>query len=581
LVAAWARPYRHPKYSGFHDDMYLAMENGDIYYMEVEETQSNNALVQATSKASFLKCSIGTAFAVLDNGLGNDDRIVAGGEMSSGGIYLLNISAYAVDAGAKQEESVTNWAPVLDFELVNLSARGQGNEGIAERDRVYACTGRGDHGAITELRYGIQATARRPEPVDGLQGVRQLFILPDTSGGGYFVLSSLADQSFLCYRSSGRDGEWLSCEGIDLLELDETTLAAGSMELPSRNDLSTLWSVQITQNAITILQLSKDNIKPEVGMEASEIPHNRRLQRRCDGGDTIISAAIHGRFVLLTLRNGSDVNVVLASIEVKQDSDEFLVPIGTPVALTDDPTFIGIIELRDRVMVVVGTRRATLLIFQCDDSQGLRFIKEQTMSDHATESQHDLNFCESAVMLYTDSAAKLLCGLRGGTVVVFNLIAPELDLKLVRSQDIRFGPIPVQLYLDVHRKDLAFALAGPEVYRFDMPCDIFRAAQLVFVVQDKDIDPTIQSIVQVNSPIDGNNTLVCVTNDQIFCADVGENCKICARRLKLYETPRRLLFYEPLGMFIVACVKTVGRDSTGLDGDRKSFCSLKIIDPKT
>jgi hypothetical protein len=70
--------------------MYLAMENGDIYYMEVEETQSNNALVQATSKASFLKCSIGTAFAVLDNGLGNDDRIVAGGEMSSGGIYLVS-----------------------------------------------------------------------------------------------------------------------------------------------------------------------------------------------------------------------------------------------------------------------------------------------------------------------------------------------------------------------------------------------------------------------------------------------------------------------------------------------------------
>jgi hypothetical protein len=68
--------------------MYLAMENGDIYYMEVEETSMG--LVQATSKASSLECSIGTAFAVLDNGLGRDDRIVAGGEMSSGGIYLVS-----------------------------------------------------------------------------------------------------------------------------------------------------------------------------------------------------------------------------------------------------------------------------------------------------------------------------------------------------------------------------------------------------------------------------------------------------------------------------------------------------------
>lgn len=74
---------------------------------------------------------------------------------------------------------------------------------------------------------------------------------------------------------------------------------------------------------------------------------------------------------------------------------------------------------------------------------------------------------------------------------------------------------------------------------------------------------------------------MCVTNDQIFCAEVGESGKICGRRLKLYETPRRLLFYEPLGVFIVACSKTVGRDSNGSDGDRKSFCSLKVIDPKT
>lgn len=52
------------------------------------------------------------------------------------------------------------------------------------------------------------------------------------------------------------------------------------------------------------------------------------------------------------------------------------------------------------------------------------------MSGHATESQHDLNFCESAVMLATDSAAKLLCGLRGGTVVVFDVTTSGLGTSL-------------------------------------------------------------------------------------------------------------------------------------------------------
>ena len=40
---------------------------------------------------------------------------------------------------------------------------------------------------------------------------------------------------------------------------------------------------------------------------------------------------------------------------------------------------------------------------------------------HAAAYPHDdLAFCESAVMLSNDAGAKLLCGLRGGTVVVFD-----------------------------------------------------------------------------------------------------------------------------------------------------------------
>jgi hypothetical protein len=74
------------------------------------------------------------------------------------------------------------------------------------------------------------------------------------------------------------------------------------------------------------------------------------------------------------------------------------------------------------------------------------------------------------------------------------------------------------------------------------------------------------------------NDLVCVANDRIFCAEIGSSGKICGRRLRLNETPRRLLYYEPLGAFIVACVKSAGRD---YDGNKKFFSSLKIVDPKT
>lgn len=63
------------------------MENGDIYFIEADT--KGHTLVQTATKASHLDCAIDTAFAALDNGLDSHDILVAGGEMSSGGVYLV------------------------------------------------------------------------------------------------------------------------------------------------------------------------------------------------------------------------------------------------------------------------------------------------------------------------------------------------------------------------------------------------------------------------------------------------------------------------------------------------------------
>lgn len=70
------------------DDLYLAMEDGDIYFVEV--SLDGPKLVQLVNKASHLNCAIGSAFAALDSGLDRNDLLVAGGEMSSGGVYLVS-----------------------------------------------------------------------------------------------------------------------------------------------------------------------------------------------------------------------------------------------------------------------------------------------------------------------------------------------------------------------------------------------------------------------------------------------------------------------------------------------------------
>jgi len=241
----------------------------------------------------------------------------------------LPIAAWPVDSRAELEETVINWAPVIDFELVDLSVRGQGNS--AKRDRVFACTGRGKHGAITELRHGIQAAAQAP--ADYMAGVRRLFILPDVNvqtdvtgrtdadEGGCFVLSSQFNESFLCYRSAdkkGEKGDWFECRMEITFELDEPTLAAGPLE--STADMP--WSVQVTPTTITVIRLAQEGTLPKDDADTemgNNDPRKRRLQRRCEGGDIIVAAALCGKFIAIALRSGSSVSLVLASMEIVPD----------------------------------------------------------------------------------------------------------------------------------------------------------------------------------------------------------------------------------------------------------------------
>lgn len=72
------------------DDLYLAMEDGDIFFLELGSEGPN--LVKLVNKAGHLDCAIGSAFAALDYGLERNDLVIAGGEMSSGGIYLVSLS---------------------------------------------------------------------------------------------------------------------------------------------------------------------------------------------------------------------------------------------------------------------------------------------------------------------------------------------------------------------------------------------------------------------------------------------------------------------------------------------------------
>lgn len=574
LVTSWARPLRTPKYAYDHDDMYLAMEDGDIFFLEVD-TQGPN-LIQLANKACHLDCSIGTAFASLDFGLTKNDMLVAGGEMSSGGVYLLKIGPHPVETEPKLEESVANWSPVFDFDLVKVPAQGYAS-GRAERDRVFACTGRGDHGAITELRYGIQA--RIQGSAEYHSGVRRLWILPDSSRKGYFLLSSLPYRSSLCLLTPS--GDWEEASDFSPLEMNETTLAAGSV--------GNLFSVQVTPSTIIIAQLKEESLTPrrdgdvdmaDIGIDIESPPV---MKDKCNVGETIVAAALKDGFLVVAIRKGAVVELILATIHIDGDTGKFLNPVGLPTTISEDPTFVTILEINRRMLVVVGTQKATIQMFFFDLLNGLIPVLDKPMYEGNTEGQLALFTCESVALLTANNTSTLLCGLRGGTVIALKVGFERCPISLDRIEEIKFGPTPVQLHPDVRRCDSAFVLAGPELFRFDFPNGKFRASQVVF--EESDIEPSLVAFAQINSP-DSENIVIGMTKEQIFYADVGESEKVCVRRLRLNETPRKLLFYKPLNVLVVACSRTASDDprvesEKHIPGKRKSFCSLRFVDPRT
>lgn len=75
------------------------------------------------------------------------------------------------------------------------------------------------------------------------------------------------------------------------------------------------------------------------------------------------------------------------------------------------------------------------------------------------------------------------------------LIPAALSLEMI--DEIKFGPTSVQIFPDVGRSDSAFILAGPELFRFDLPSGNFRASQVVFEESEIEVchDPSASASV--------------------------------------------------------------------------------------
>ena len=155
----WARPMRKltDNFTVDHDGIFLCREDGVVQYLSL---LNGEHMLDSKHEAGRLGINVNTAFAVLDVGPNIADVFAVGGDMSEGGLWRTDICNEPLDL-----TPISNWTPLNDVATVDIPVGSSwgldcmmaADRAKREEPRMWACTGRGRHGAITELRYGCAA----------------------------------------------------------------------------------------------------------------------------------------------------------------------------------------------------------------------------------------------------------------------------------------------------------------------------------------------------------------------------------------------------------------------------------------
>lgn len=388
LWTRWARPARNWLYSQKYDGLYLCREDGWIYLLEF----SNEGELELTTSLGQLHCNVDLAFDALDMGHEGGDFILAAGSMGDGGLYKLEARDQP-----KCEQRFLNWAPITDAVMIRSDGKRAPHQQVS-RDRLFVCSASSSsHGALHELRYGIEAQIGFAVPLEHLAGIRNLWAISDDINGGVYVLITDPMFTLLLYLDPA--------EGIGALDENETgldtaqTLAAGST---SEGVL-----VQVTENATHLF-----------------VPQNLSLNTRFphEPGTSILAVDVDGpnSSMVTAVRQDVGLSLFLSNVIVKDDGVRLNV--GPPCKIDFEPICVSLEKFGDMTFVFVGSGSGILRVFRVESGVITYFCQATVNVGDSDEISRAIDSLAAIrVTLNGTLHAFLLCGLRSGILVPFEV----------------------------------------------------------------------------------------------------------------------------------------------------------------
>jgi hypothetical protein len=295
-----------------------------------------------------------------------------------------------------------NWSPVTDSVLVKPLLSPKAKTDDVTGDRLFVCSASSfGAGAVVELRHGIEAQIGLLISLEELSGAGDIWILPDSTNGGVFMLTSDPISSTVLYLPANFDEEISAIDEADCgLDLNAPTLAAGYMDSGSL--------IQVTDNAIL------------VGGTAES---RSNLRWDFDIGQSVTAAAVHGpeSLVVAAVRTHQDILIHVKKLDIV-GAHINLSNAVSPFAIDCEPICMLIENLPVGILIFIGTGDGRLLVYRLGDGA-------QRLLDVAVtiEDDDDLSKAINGLAILTHASknnfrsATLLCGLRSGFLVMFSI----------------------------------------------------------------------------------------------------------------------------------------------------------------
>ncbi|KGO74817.1 Cleavage/polyadenylation specificity factor, A subunit, C-terminal [Penicillium italicum] len=571
LWTRWARPSRNRMYSQRYDGIFLCQEKGWIYYLEF----GNDGELETQTSLGQLHCDVDTAFDILDMGHEGGDFILAAGSQGDGGLFVQEARDHP-----RCVQRFLNWAPVLDAVVIPSNHSAVTKDHPYDYDRIFvSSTSASDNGAITELRYGIEAQIGVSAALGKLSSIRDMWAVSFGAKDSIYLLASDPLSSMLLRTTPDMRNGITALENDTGLDIHQTL----AMDCTPSGVI-----VRVTEKAVHFF-----------------VPTDFTLNSYVEYGPLVsVTAAIvdgPSSTVIMTTRSSKGDFLHVFRIVTEEGCASSLSDHGPPYPLQKEPICISYQNLGENRFIFLGTSDGTVLSFEVYNEIGGIRQHDDTLIEIVDNPEDLPATIESLAVIKTLSNnrihAFLFCGLRSGILVPFKIETnfvndhggdPVFSFKCLKQRKphhLGQTSIKIKSY-----NKFALFTCGDDFWRVSYAPDgnAFDYFLTRVWITDQNCPayfPTRFSsfdIVDIKGYWSDIPTtyLFCFADGQLLVCSLEQEAKVVPRRIDIPGNPSKLTYSNHLRSLIVSySVSQIGNQARPLDLSRTAC--VEFVDPDT